>query len=129
MDAASEKFLIGVHPDLVKVMREARKRVDFRVYEGLRTVEEQRKFFRQGSTKIDPDNPKHPKGRHLTGHAVDIIPLVNGKGRFDWPLYHAIAPVIKQVAKEHGVDIVWGGDWKKFPDGPHFELSYTKYPA
>ena len=128
MDASSEEHLQGVHPDLVKVMRESRKRVAFRVYEGLRTIEEQRRFFQQGATKIDPDNPKHPVGRHLTGHAVDIIPLLNGKGRFDWPLYHKVAPVIKQVAKELGVAIVWGGDWKKFPDGPHFELDRNVYP-
>jgi len=128
MDSASEEHLKGVHPDLVKVMRKARERVAFRVYEGLRTIEEQRVFFQRGATKIDPDNPRHPVGRHLTGHAVDIIPLVGNKGRFDWELYRTVAPIIKQVAKELDIAIVWGGDWKKFPDGPHFELDRNVYP-
>ena len=31
------------------------------------------------------------------------------------------------VAAE-GVALVWGGDWKNFPDGPHFELGRKHYP-
>jgi peptidoglycan L-alanyl-D-glutamate endopeptidase CwlK len=26
------------------------------------------------------------------------------------------------------VPIVWGGDWRTFKDGPHFELDRRKYP-
>ena len=29
---------------------------------------------------------------------------------------------MKQAAKELGVNIVWGGDWKSFKDGPHFQI-------
>jgi peptidoglycan LD-endopeptidase CwlK len=29
---------------------------------------------------------------------------------------------MKQAAKELGVSIRWGGDFKSFFDGPHFEL-------
>jgi len=26
------------------------------------------------------------------------------------------------------VPITWGGDWKSFKDGPHWELPHAKYP-
>jgi len=36
---------------------------------------------------------------------------------------------VKAAAKAEGVTLVWGGDWKGFPDGPHFELDRKVYPA
>jgi peptidoglycan L-alanyl-D-glutamate endopeptidase CwlK len=35
---------------------------------------------------------------------------------------------MKQAATDLNVPIVWGGDWKSFRDGPHFELNRSKYP-
>jgi peptidoglycan L-alanyl-D-glutamate endopeptidase CwlK len=35
---------------------------------------------------------------------------------------------MKAAAKELGVSIVWGGDWRTFKDGPHFELDRKFYP-
>ena len=67
--------------------------------------------------------------RHLTGHAVDLGAWVGGTVRWDWPLYHKIAAAMKQAAKEEGVYLDWGGDWSNFPDGPHFQLNWGKYPA
>ena len=28
-----------------------------------------------------------------------------------------------------GVPIEWGGDWRTFKDGPHFQLPWGKYPG
>lgn len=118
----SRNRLEGVHPDLVKVIELAitRSPVDFVVVEGLRTPERQKELFDKGASKT-------LNSRHLTGHAVDIAPVVDGRVRWDWPLYHRIAPVVKQCAEELGVEIEWGGDWKSFPDGPHFELDRKIY--
>ena len=96
--------------------------VDFTVVEGLRTPERQRQLYKAGATKT-------LNSRHLTGHAVDLAPLVQGQVRWDWPLFHKLAPVVKDAAEELGVRIEWGGDWPRFPDGPHFELSRAAYPA
>jgi len=75
--------------------------------------------------------------RHITGHAVDLGPWpLNGDfdsdgilNIADWDEYYPVADAMKQAAKELGVAIVWGGDWKGFPDGPHFELDRKVYPA
>ena len=52
----------------------------------------------------------------------------DGALAFDWPLYHILAPAVKQAANELAVPLVWGGDWE-WKDGPHFELDRKKYPA
>jgi peptidoglycan LD-endopeptidase CwlK len=43
-------------------------------------------------------------------------------------LYKTFADVMKRAAKELGLSIEWGGDWKSFKDGPHFQLPFGKYP-
>ena len=114
--------LAGVHPDLVRVISRAREAADFIVTEGLRTTERQRQLFAAGASQT-------LNSRHLTGHAVDLAALVDGKVRWDWPLYDRLAKVVKKAAVEEEVAIVWGGDWPKFRDGPHFELDRGRYPA
>lgn len=120
--AKSLAKLEGVHPDLVRVLKRAIKLtpVDFSVIEGVRTRKRQVELFAAGASKT-------MNSRHLTGHAVDIAPYVAGSIRWDWPLFHQIAPAMKQAAQELGVPVVWGGDWR-FKDGPHWELDRRKYP-
>lgn len=119
----SENNLKGIHPDLERVVRLAitLTEVDFGVIEGLRTIEKQREYVASGASKT-------LNSRHLTGHAVDLMAYVGGAGRWDWPLYYKLADAMKAAAKQLGIPIVWGGDWKKFPDGPHFELDRKAYP-
>jgi peptidoglycan LD-endopeptidase CwlK len=120
----SLKNLAGIHPDLRRVMDRALRDspIDFVVIEGLRTVERQKQLVAQGASRT-------MNSRHLTGHAVDIVPIgPNGKAAFDWPLYDRLAPAVKAAAEAEGVSIVWGGDWKSFKDGPHFELDRKAYP-
>ena len=113
----------GVHPDLVKVVLLAIQltEVDFGVTEGLRTIEKQREYVAKGASKT-------MNSRHLTGHAVDLVAYIGSEVRWDWPLYHKIADAMKRAANSLNVPIVWGGDWKTFKDGPHFELDRREYP-
>lgn len=115
--------LQGVHPDLVRVVEQAIEitRVDFTVLEGMRTEDRQRELVKKGASTT-------MRSRHLTGHAVDLGAYVDGTVRWDWPLYHTIADAMKQAAQELKVDMEWGGDWKSFPDGPHYQLSWKSYP-
>lgn len=114
--------LSGVHPDLVRVISRARASEDFIVTEGLRSTERQRQLVAAGASQT-------MASRHLTGHAVDLAALVGGVVRWDWPLYDRLAQTVKKAAAEEEVAIVWGGDWPKFRDGPHFELEWRRYPA
>lgn len=115
----------GIHIDLRRVLNRALQEspVDFIVVEGLRTVERQQQLVAMGASKT-------MRSRHITGHAVDLLPIgPSGKGEFHWPLYKKLAPAVKAAAEKEGVAIVWGGDWRTFKDGPHFELDRRKYPA
>jgi peptidoglycan LD-endopeptidase CwlK len=123
--ARSIKNLEGIHPDLRRVIDRALQEspVDFTVIEGLRTKERQKQLVASGASKT-------MNSRHITGHAVDLVPIgPNGKAAFDWPLYDLLAPAVKAAAEAEGVALDWGGDWKSFRDGPHFELDREVYPA
>jgi peptidoglycan LD-endopeptidase CwlK len=115
--------LEGVHPDLVRVVKRAAAMsdLDFTVLEGLRTEARQRQLMKQGATKT-------LNSRHLTGHAVDLAPMLDGKVSWDWPLYHRLAKIVKAAAAAEKVPLQWGGDWRTFKDGPHWELPWKQYP-
>jgi len=113
--------LSGVHPDLVAVVKLAISitEQDFTVIEGVRNINRQRELVKAGkSTTMN--------SRHITGHAVDMVP---------WPVdwndlerFEVVAEAMKTAAEELDIPIVWGGDWKSFYDAPHFELDRKTYP-
>lgn len=140
---ASLDKLKGVNPELVKVVKRAIELsgIDFRVAEGLRTKETQARYVRQGKSQT-------MNSRHLTGHAVDLVAVVNGAVSWDFNHYYTIATAMAKAATELGVRVRWGGCWsvitgkdgtpaqwvasykaerakmgrKAFLDGVHFEL-------
>lgn len=113
----SENNLKGVDPKLVSVVRKAitLTPVDFVVIEGLRTLERQKELFAKGASKT-------LKSNHLIGRAVDVAALVDGKITWEEKYYRQISTAFKQAAKDLGISIRWGGDFKGFFDSPHFEL-------
>lgn len=119
----SRQSLRGVHPDLVRVIEAAIQRtsVDFMVTEGLRSSVRQAALVKAGASRT-------LNSRHLTGHAVDVAAWVDGQIHWDWPLYPRIAEAIKATAADLGVALIWGGDWPRLRDGPHFELCRKAYP-
>lgn len=125
----SEENLKGVHPDLVKVAHLALTLSprDFTVIEGVRSKAKQKRLYAQGATKT-------MNSRHLTGHAIDIVPYP-----LDWKdkaAFETIAKAMLTAAKQLNIAIRWGGDWNQngrsddetFYDGPHFELLKAVYP-
>ena len=151
--AGSKVELMGVHPDLVVVAQLAisLSSQDFSVHDGLRTMVEQQKLVAKGASKTL--DSKHLKQADGFGHAVDLVPYINGKLRWEWgPIYH-IAEAVSKAAAEVGVKLVWGGVWdrsfnslagnhamledevqayvkrriaagkKAFIDGPHYQLA------
>lgn len=121
LNERSRRNLVGVHPDLVRVVERAAEisTVPLVVTEGLRNLDRQKQLVAAGkSWTLD--------SRHLTGHAIDVVDANDFK--YDIPDMDHIALAMKQAAAELKVPIVWGGDWKQ-RDTPHFELDRKAYPA
>ena len=109
--------LKGVDEDLVAVVKRAIEitEIDFSVTEGIRTLDRQTELFKKGLSKT-------MKSKHLIGRAVDLVAYVDGKVSWEKEDYYPIALAMERAAIELNVKIKWGGDFKSFFDGPHFEL-------
>jgi peptidoglycan L-alanyl-D-glutamate endopeptidase CwlK len=118
-----EERLSTVNSQLADVVRKAASYLDFDllVVEGARTVEQQRELVAKGASRTM--NSKHIPDSTGYARAVDLAPQISGQARWDWPLFPIIARAMKRAADELGVKIIWGGDWRKFRDGPHWELA------
>lgn len=139
----SLKKLEGVHKDLVKVMKLAiiNSPYDFKITNGVRTSAEQYALYCQGRTvltdkkgnklkKVTNCDGITKKSNHQVkadgfGYAVDIALLnPNNPKEVIWndiAMYTKVANHILKIAKEQGVNLEWGGNWKDFKDYPHFE--------
>ncbi len=140
----SKRELIGVDGKLVLIVQEAIKitKQDFTVHDGIRTIAEQRELVRLGASQT-------MNSKHIIGRAVDLVPYINGKLRWEWIPIYMICEAMRNAAKSLDVDIRWGGAWninltksslppkqlvenyvahrksrnkRAFIDGPHYEL-------
>jgi len=102
----SLKSLKGIHSDLRRVVDRALQDspVDFIAIEGLRTKTRQAELVASGASQI-------MDSRHITGHAVDLLPIGPNGPEFAWPLYNKLGPAVEAAAKAEGVAITWGGSW------------------
>ncbi len=116
--------LSGVHPDLVAAVKRAIEitEQDLTVIEGIRNINRQRELVKAGFSKT-------LNSRHITGHAVDIIPWPipsDWKNYEDWQ-WDAIASAMLEAAEELEVDLEWG--YQKWGwDKPHYQLCRKVYP-
>ena len=133
LGSVSLRRLRGVHPDLIRVVALGLEYspYDFTVTEGLRELERQRQLVAKGFSKTL--HSKHLVQPDGYGHAVDVMAVgdLDKDGDADaqdkaltWKpeLYRDIANAMKRAASELEIQIRWGGDFKSFFDGPHFEL-------
>jgi peptidoglycan L-alanyl-D-glutamate endopeptidase CwlK len=115
--------LEGVHADLRAVVIRADKYTEtpFLVIEGVRTLARQKALFAAGASKT-------MRSRHLTGHAIDFVPLISNK--IEWKTTAFLKPLeaFRKAAKELKIDVEFGADWKTFEDFPHVQLSWKAYP-
>ena len=122
----------GVHPDLVRVVRRCAADwkdagTGFIVTCGVRTLAEQKVLVAKGASKTL--RSRHIPAANGYAHAVDLAATIAGKVRWDWPLYDRLAKAMKEAAKAEKVPLEWGGDWKTFKDGPHYQLPWKEYPG
>lgn len=134
-NASSLEKLKRVHPALVSVVMRAQElakgtefdgKIQPLITEGPRTLERQKKLVAAGASKTL--NSRHIPGKDGYAKAVDFAFSVGGKLRWDWPPFTAWSKIMKQASKDTKVPIEWGGDWKSFKDGPHYQLPHSKYP-
>lgn len=129
-DQISVERLKGVHPDLRKVADAVLQVAPWplRVTEGLRTLERQKQLVAMKASKT-------MNSRHLTGHAIDVVPYVDldrdGKIEteelYNKELFKQLISIAKDCAEKLGIEMTWGYDWGW--DMPHWELNRRYYPA
>ena len=119
------------------------KNVRLRFAYTLRTFEEQDALYAQGRTRLFDNNGKRlgkvtnargGESLHNYGLAFDIVLLIDkdGNGTFETASWNVDADNDKDgtadwkeiVSYFKGKGWTWGGNWKKFPDYPHFEKTY-----
>lgn len=133
LGAGSLAELRAVHPGLVAVVHRAitLTPVDFGVHDGLRTEVEQREYVRRGVSQTM--NSKHRQQSDGFGHAVDLVPYINGKLRWEWPPIYHIAAAVAKAAKAEGVRLRWGGCWREIgeiaPNAKAMERAVADYGA
>lgn len=138
---ASEARLSELHPNLVRVLRQALtiSEQDFTIIEGLRSDKQCFINFGKGRTIAEclaggcPSEYSRPHEAKVTwlrkalssnhrkhadgyGHAVDIYPypvsLVLGASPTKYePLFDKLADAMLKASKELGIPIRWGADW------------------
>ena len=113
--------LSEVNPDLQKLVKNAigLSTIDFGISEGMRTKERQKILYDTGKSQT-------MNSRHLTGHAVDVYAWKDGAVSWEFEDYETINVAFSQASKLTNIPYVWGGSWKSFKDGPHFELKREK---
>jgi peptidoglycan L-alanyl-D-glutamate endopeptidase CwlK len=144
-DERSCGVLNELRQDLRTVIEGAAKvcPVEFQLVDGARTIDEQRKLFAAGKSKINPDSldPKDlaEQAKHVVNkiepksRAVDIVLRVPGKSALAYDRSHLafVAGVIVSEGARRNVAIRWGGNWDRdgevitdqtFQDLVHFEV-------
>ena len=109
-----------------RVIRRPDLPFDLTVLCGHRGEAEQDAAVASGASRLRWPNSKH---NSIPADAADVAPLVGGVVSWDWAHYRALAPLVRRewLAMEDrgmtlGWRLEWGGDWKRFPDGPHWQV-------
>lgn len=119
--------LLGVHPDLVSLIKTAiiNSPYDFTVIDGLRTLETQKELLANGATlTLKSKHLEQPDGY---SHAVDLGYIHDGILDGDLSVYAAINDHIQECAERLGIVVKWGGTFRKangkpFIDGHHWQI-------
>ena len=117
--------------DLRRLVDAVIKVYDFSIICSHRSHEEQERCFNNGTSKAHFGESAH---NYMPSFAVDIYPYpapyiqVKGVKQLDdnsleW---NRMGQIFKDMAENLGIEIEWGGDWKRLVDKPHFEIKDWK---
>lgn len=108
--------------DYIEINNKLPRGVRLRFTHTYRSPKEQFDLFRKRPKVTNADAWQ---SIHNYGAAFDIVILLDPDGDGKWEASFKIDKYWKQVAKffkAKGWE--WGGDWKKFPDAPHFQMTF-----
>jgi hypothetical protein len=98
-------------------MSKIRFKIDLRITDGFRTVEQQDAIYAKGRTAPGSIVTKAKGGysNHNFGLAVDVAPFENGKLNWNTKYY----PIIGLIGESRKLE--WGHRWVALDDKPHFQ--------
>lgn len=110
------------HPDLKKVAVRALELspYDFGITEGVRTVERQKELVASGASKTM--NSRHIANADGVSEALDIAIYLDSGLTWEIGYYREVAQAFFTASIELGIQIEWGGLWRTFVDGVHYQL-------
>ena len=150
LSSRSENRLEGIHPFLIAIINEGLKDSpeDFGIpmYGGLRTTADQQKLYFKGRSEESIAKGEKPvtytdgirkKSNHQikngVGMAFDVYIYDHNTNRASWNIerlsslaIHLIKTSEKLKDKNEewkGLNFVWGGNWTRFKDYPHFQIT------
>lgn len=140
MDDRSETAMVGLHPDLIEVLRAAPQAPQpFIVILGLRTPQMEAKLV--AAHKSQTAHSRHLPNSQGFGCAADVMALIDGHGSFapghEERVFGQICDQILSAAGKLHIPIQWGGAkvgaWtpgrvSNFRDWDHFQLPWKEYP-
>lgn len=135
LSRSSKKNIKGIDKRLIKLVERVlgKTEIDFGIpqYGGFRTPQEQNNLFHKRPKVTQLDGFKN-KSYHQTGKAFDIFVYDEHGACWDCKLkYKKIADLFKEEYRlmqseeifEEEEIFTWGGDWIRFKDLPHFQIS------
>ena len=126
-DERTERNISTLHPAVQPRAREfmllalalaAKHGVIVRIISGLRSYAEQDALYAKGRTAQGPKvtNARAGHSNHNFGTAWDI-------GLFKGKAYLAASPIYREIGiAARSLGLTWGGDFRSFPDTPHYEV-------
>ena len=133
MDAITKKKINELHPAIrskaIELVNRAEKQgIKLRIYDALRSYENQQKLFNYPTDGIDNNNDgiidnasekvtnaKPGESFHNFALAFDTVEIKDGKALWKNPKWERIGEIGESLGLE------WGGRWK-FKDLPHFQI-------
>lgn len=120
LDAKSMANLKEAHPLLQKLFTALAadpKTPKFQILDARRGRAEQERAFALGHSRAHFGQSAH---NYVPAVALDVVPIP-----LDWrniASFVRVSIAVKAKAKELGIPIEYGGDWKSIKDYPHYEL-------
>jgi peptidoglycan L-alanyl-D-glutamate endopeptidase CwlK len=138
LSKSSKKNIKGINKDLnelvIRVLKKSPHDFGIPKYGGVRTPQEQNNLYhtRVNGKRVTQLDGFNKLSYHQSANAVDIFVYDEHKACWDCVhKYKEIADLMKEefvMMKDEGkfedfTDLQWGGDWIRFKDLPHFQIT------